>query len=86
MVHVEIINDMDILCRQKMFDLRSIPITARAGWTNAMLEMINFVFPISTFILSSSMWGSDSDSGDDMWHSAINVREMRGFLIKKSAY
>ena len=30
-----------------------------------MLEMINFVFPISAFMVSSSRWGSDSDSGDD---------------------
>ena len=30
-----------------------------------MLEMINFVFPIFTFMVSSSKWGSDSASGDD---------------------
>ena len=30
-----------------------------------MLEMINFVFPISTFMVSSSRWGSDSVFGDD---------------------
>ena len=30
-----------------------------------MLEMINFVFPSSAFIESSSRWGSDRDSGDD---------------------
>ena len=30
-----------------------------------MLEMINFVFPISASMESSSMWGSDSDSADD---------------------
>ena len=30
-----------------------------------MLEMINFVFPISAFMGSSPMWGSDSDSADD---------------------
>ena len=30
-----------------------------------MLEMINFVFPISAFMVSSSRWGSDSVSGDD---------------------
>ena len=31
-----------------------------------MLEMINFLFPISAFMVSSSRWGSeDSDSGDD---------------------
>ena len=30
-----------------------------------MLEMINFVFPISAFIVSSSRWGSDGDTGDD---------------------
>ena len=30
-----------------------------------MLEMINFVFPISTFMVSSSRWGSDITSGDD---------------------
>ena len=30
-----------------------------------MLEMINFVFPISDFMVSSSRWGSDSASGDD---------------------
>ena len=30
-----------------------------------MLEMINFVFPISAFVVSSSRWGSDSDSVDD---------------------
>ena len=30
-----------------------------------MLEMINFVFPISAFMVSSSRWGSDSASGDD---------------------
>ena len=30
-----------------------------------MLEMINFVFPSSAFIESSSRWGSYSDSGDN---------------------
>ena len=30
-----------------------------------MLEIINFVFPISAFMVSSSRWGSDSASGDD---------------------
>ena len=30
-----------------------------------MLEILNFVFPISAFIVSSSRWGSDSTSGDD---------------------
>ena len=30
-----------------------------------MLEMINFVLPISAFMESSSIWGSDSDSADD---------------------
>ena len=30
-----------------------------------MLEMINFIFPISAFMVSSSRWGSDSVSGDD---------------------
>ena len=30
-----------------------------------MLEMINFVFPISAFMVSSSRWGSDSNSGND---------------------
>ena len=30
-----------------------------------MLEIINLVFPISTFMGSSSIWGSDSDSADD---------------------
>ena len=30
-----------------------------------MLEMINFVFPISASMASSSMWGSYSDSADD---------------------
>ena len=30
-----------------------------------MLEMINFVFPISTFMIGSSRWGSDIASGDD---------------------
>ena len=30
-----------------------------------MLEMINFVFPISAFMVSSSRWGSDSSSVDD---------------------
>ena len=32
-----------------------------------MLEMINFVFPISVFLISSSRWGSDSviKNGDD---------------------
>ena len=30
-----------------------------------MLEMINFVFPISASIESSSRWGSYSDSADD---------------------
>ena len=30
-----------------------------------MLEMINFVFPISAFMASSSGWGSDSAFGDD---------------------
>ena len=29
-----------------------------------MLEMINFVFPISAFMESSSIWGSDCDSVD----------------------
>ena len=29
------------------------------------VEMINFVFPISAFIVSSSRWGSDSDSGNN---------------------
>ena len=30
-----------------------------------MLEMINFAFPISAFIVRSSRWRSDSASGDD---------------------
>ena len=30
-----------------------------------MLEIINFVFPLSAFVVSSSRWGSDSASGDD---------------------
>ena len=30
-----------------------------------MLEMINFVYPISAFMVSSSRQGSDSASGDD---------------------
>ena len=30
-----------------------------------MLEMINFVFPTSAFMVSSSSWGLDSASGDD---------------------
>ena len=30
-----------------------------------MLEMINFVFPISAYMASSSRWGSYSDSADD---------------------
>ena len=30
-----------------------------------MLEMINVVFPNSALMLSSSRWGSDSDSADD---------------------
>ena len=30
-----------------------------------MLEMINFVFPISVSMASSSRWGSYSDSADD---------------------
>ena len=30
-----------------------------------MLEMINFIFPISAIMLSSSRWGSDIASGDD---------------------
>ena len=30
-----------------------------------MLEMINFVFPISAFMVRSSRWGTDSASGDD---------------------
>ena len=30
-----------------------------------MLEKINFVVPISAFMVSSSRWGSDRDSGDD---------------------
>ena len=30
-----------------------------------MLEIINFEFPISAFMVSSSRWGSDSDSDDD---------------------
>ena len=30
-----------------------------------MLEMINFIFSISGSMLTSSRWGSDSDSGDD---------------------
>ena len=30
-----------------------------------MLEMINFVFPISAFMVSSSRWESNSASGDD---------------------
>ena len=30
-----------------------------------MLEMINLVFPISAFMVSSSRWGSDRTSGDD---------------------
>ena len=28
-------------------------------------QVINFVFPSSAFIESSSRWGSDSNSGDD---------------------
>ena len=31
-----------------------------------MLEMLNFVFPISACIVSSSRQGSDSASGDDV--------------------
>ena len=30
-----------------------------------MMEMINFVFPISAFMVNASRWGSDSVSGDD---------------------
>ena len=30
-----------------------------------MFEMVNFLFHISAFMVSSSRWGSDSDSGDD---------------------
>ena len=30
-----------------------------------MLEMINFVFPIAAFMVSSSRWGSVGVSGDD---------------------
>ena len=30
-----------------------------------MLEIINFVFSISAFMVSSSRWGSDSASVDD---------------------
>ena len=30
-----------------------------------MLEMINFVVPISAYMASSSRWGSYSDSADD---------------------
>ena len=30
-----------------------------------MLEMINFVFPISASMESSSRWGSYSDTADD---------------------
>ena len=30
-----------------------------------MLKIINFVFPISAFMVSSSRWGSDSASDDD---------------------
>ena len=37
-----------------------------------MLEMINFVFPISAFMVSSSRWESDSDSGDDnVWRRLL---------------
>ena len=42
-----------------------IPVTARTDWRDVDLEMINFVFPSSAFIESSSRWGSDRDSGDD---------------------
>ena len=30
-----------------------------------MLEIINFIFPVSNFLVSSSRWGSDTDYGDD---------------------
>ena len=30
-----------------------------------MLEIINFVSPISAFMVFSSMWGTNNDSGDN---------------------
>ena len=38
-----------------------------------MLEMINFVFPISAFMVTSSRWGSDSDSGDESFGKVIDL-------------
>ena len=37
--------------------LRLISVTARAGWRDVDVEMINFVFPISAYMVSSSRWG-----------------------------
>ena len=37
-----------------------------------MLEMINLVFPISAFLLSSSRWGLDSASGDNGCFENVN--------------
>ena len=42
-----------------------IPITSRTGWRDVDVGNVNFVFPSSAVIESSSRWGSDRDSGDD---------------------
>ena len=48
-----------------------------------MLEMINFVFPISAFMASSSRWGSYSDFADDGWSNdnSLQVVELSGLIV-----
>ena len=38
-----------------------------------MLEMINFVFPNSAFMVSSSMWESDSDGDNGCLENVIDL-------------
>ena len=65
MVRVGMTKDKGVRCRQKMFYRRLIPIIARASWRDVDVGNDQFVFPISAFMVSSSRWGSDSDSGHD---------------------
>ena len=47
-----------------------------------MLEMINFVFPISAFTVSSYRWGSDSDSGDDGCLEKVQGSKVQSLLLR----
>ena len=39
-----------------------------------MFKIICFVFPSSAFMVSSSIWGSDRDSGDEgCWKKVFNL-------------